>query len=99
MHYLCHEGDVVYLGADNYEVQSVTEDRVTSVSYTHLDVYKRQLYGSLLRDAVKPQAHTARQAAPCTACTLVPVSYTHLSLLGCVLVAKHIMRCFVELFY
>ena len=29
MHYLCHEGDVVYLGADKYEVQSVTEDRVT----------------------------------------------------------------------
>ena len=28
MHYLCHEGDVVYLGADKYEVQSVTEDRV-----------------------------------------------------------------------
>ena len=29
MHYLCHEGDVVYLGADKYEVQSVTGDRVT----------------------------------------------------------------------
>ncbi|RGE14463.1 DNA helicase, partial [Desulfotomaculum sp. OF05-3] len=29
MHYLCHEGDVVYLGADKYEVQSVTEDSVT----------------------------------------------------------------------
>ena len=29
MHFLCHEGDVVYLGADKYEVQSVTEDRVT----------------------------------------------------------------------
>ena len=29
MPYLCHEGDVVYLGADKYEVQSVTEDRVT----------------------------------------------------------------------
>lgn len=29
MHYPCHEGDVVYLGADKYEVQSVTEDRVT----------------------------------------------------------------------
>ncbi len=31
----------------------------------------RLLYGSLLRGAVKPQAHTARQAAPCTVCTLV----------------------------
>lgn len=29
MHYICHEGDVVYLRADKYEVQSVTEDRVT----------------------------------------------------------------------
>ena len=29
LHYLYHEGDVVYLGADNYEVQSVSEDSVT----------------------------------------------------------------------
>lgn len=36
----------------------------------------RLLYGSLLRDAVKPQAHTARQAAPCTACTLVLIIQT-----------------------
>ena len=29
LHYLYHEGDVVYLGADKYEVQSVSEDSVT----------------------------------------------------------------------
>ena len=29
LHYLYHEGDVVYLGADKYEIQSVSEDSVT----------------------------------------------------------------------
>ena len=29
LHYLCHEGDVVYIGADKYEVLAISEDTVS----------------------------------------------------------------------
>ena len=29
LHYLCHEGDVVYIGADKYEVLAISEDSVS----------------------------------------------------------------------
>ena len=59
----------------------VVQDTVVSVSYTHLDVYKRQahyrtLHNRLSRKAVLVQHMSCKQQAVFMA--VIPVSYTHL---------------------
>lgn len=47
LRYLYHEGDVVYLGADKYEVQSVSEDSVTIQNVQFPILIQAYSYGEL----------------------------------------------------
>ena len=49
-----------------------------TVSYTHLDVYKRQVRNASRKRTAKRGGSCARRARPSPGDTLVAVSYTHL---------------------
>ena len=54
------------------------EQGTRAVSYTHLDVYKRQLYYTLLHNKYKKSAASKNKLSFRTLAGVNPVSYTHL---------------------
>ena len=76
--------DIIRMDADSTKGKDSHKELLEAVSYTHLDVYKRQPYGSfgpIVPWALFLQRERASAVDPCQAVVLAnkrPVSYTHL---------------------
>ena len=57
---------------------AIVRDRPDSVSYTHLDVYKRQAYNKKESKLAEEEKREPELMPPISSHTLRPVSYTHL---------------------